>query len=357
MSWEMDGTSRRDFCRALAGLGAAASLANARRLAQAPAPGTGRIDLHHHFYVETPATKKFITNSPDPQPMIAGTPVRSIEAMEQAGVATAYLSCPLTFGDHPPSLRDDFRQAARDLNEHGARLVADYKGRFGLFAMLPLPDVDSSLREIEYAFGPLKADGVAVMTSYGNQWLGDVPFEPIFDELNRRQALVLAHPVAGPCCRNLQADTTPQTIEYGTDTSRAIWSLINDGTPAAPFTSRATRYANVRFVWSHGGGSLPGLVGRFLSRAAVIDLESTPLPDSRLHHLRRFFYDTAASANAVQMAALKSLVGVSQIVFGSDYPYVPIVNLVQALAKSGLTPEEVQRIERQNALALLRPRA
>src|SRR4029453_6103674 len=106
------------------------------------------------------------------------------------------------------------------LNEHGAKLVADYKGRFGLFAMLPLPDVDSSLREIEYAFGPLKADGVAVMASYVNQWLGNVPFGPVFYELNRRQALVLAPPVAGPCCRNLQADPTPQTIEYSTDTSR-----------------------------------------------------------------------------------------------------------------------------------------
>ena len=123
----------------------------------------------------------------------------------------------------------------------------------------------ASLREIEYAFDTLKADGVGLVTSYGNQWLGDHAFEPVFDELNRRKAVVYSHPVDAPCCHNLLPDTTPLTIEWLTDTSRAIWSMINDGnSPGAPvgkgFTSRATRYANIRFVWSHAGGTLLSLL-------------------------------------------------------------------------------------------------
>jgi len=258
------------------------------------------------------------------------------------------------------------RAFARETNEYGARQVSDHKGRFGLFAVLPLPDIDATLREVEYAFDTLRADGVGLLTSYGNRWLGDKDFEPVFDELNRRKAIVYSHPVDAPCCVNLLAETGPQTVEWNTDTSRAIWSFINDGMSAATSgslvagnvassaPSRATRYPDIRFVWSHAGGSLLGLVSRFLGRGAAADsLASTPQPNSRLHHLRRFYYDTAASANPVQMQALKSLVGSSQIVFGSDFPFASAMVAVQGLQTSGFSAEELRAVERQNALKLL----
>jgi predicted TIM-barrel fold metal-dependent hydrolase len=146
------------------------------------------------------------------------------------------------------------------------------------------------------------------------------------------------------------------TIEYNTDTSRAIFSLINDGTAAAPMTSMASRYGDIRFIWSHAGGSLLGLVGRFLGNAASGDnISRAPQQNSRLYHLRRFYYDTAASANPVQMHAMKGLVGMSQIVFGSDFPFgnPPIVNIVRGLETCGLSAEELRGIDRDNALRFL----
>ena len=98
------------------------------------------------------------------------TPERSLEAMDRAGIATAYLSCPL----EGISIR-----AARLMNEYGARLRSDHNGRFGVFAMLPLPDIDASLQEIEYSFDTLKSDGGCVLTSYDGRWLGD-PFSAGF---------------------------------------------------------------------------------------------------------------------------------------------------------------------------------
>ena len=119
------------------------------------------------------------------------------------------------------------------MNEYGARMVADYKGRFGLFAVLPLPDIDASLREIEYAFDTLKADGVGLLTSYGNMWLGDVRLRPVFDELNRRGAVVYTHPTDAPCCHSL-ANASPATLEWFTDTARSIMSLIAENAGAVP---------------------------------------------------------------------------------------------------------------------------
>jgi len=121
--------------------------------------------------------------------------------MDKAGVAAAMLSptAPAVwFGD-----ANEARAAARELNEFAAaKMVGEYKGRFGFFATLPMPDVDGTLREIEYAYDTLKADGVAFLTSYENKWLGDKTFDPIFDELNRRNAVVYTHPLEASCCRN-----------------------------------------------------------------------------------------------------------------------------------------------------------
>jgi predicted TIM-barrel fold metal-dependent hydrolase len=286
------------------------------------------------------------------------SPGKALEEMVRAGVETAFLSLPTRLGDDPVTMRPEAVGFAREVNEYGARIASDHEGRFGLFAFLPLPDVDASLREIEYAFDTLGAHGVGLMTSYAGSWLGDRAFQPVFEELDRRHALVYSHPTDGPCCHDLQSNTI-QTVEWNTDTSRAIWSVINDGTDRPPLTapgpSMATRHANITFVWSHGGGTLLGLIGRFLGRGGTrnVDLSQAPAPDSKLHHLRRFYYDTALSANRVQMRGLQELVGSARIVFGSDYPFMPILDTVDGLKRCGFSPEELNGIDRTNALRIL----
>ena len=345
------GMSRRDVLRALGGLGFGSSLVGTT-FAQASAPDR-RVDVHHHFFV-SPAARKYFASSPTPEPIVQYSPARSLDALEAAGVQKAFLSCPIPFGDDRIKDQRDAAKVARDLNDYGAKLVADNKGRFGLFALLPLPDIDASLREIEHVFDTLKADGVALVTSYGNRWLGDAAFEPVFDELNRRKAVVYTHPVDAPCCHNLVPNGT-LTIEWLTDTSRAIWSLINDGnTPGSSrtFASRATRYANVQFIWSHAGGTLVGLASRFLGQE-IAGLSADPAKDSKLYHLRRFFYDTATAANPIQMQALKRLVGSSQILFGTDFPFVPVAVGLSGLQTAGFSPQELRAVCFDNALRIL----
>src|ERR1043166_7165380 len=303
--------SRRDVIRRLVGTAGFAALSSrSSGFVDQTGNAAGRVDLHPHFFAPTLLPGSSIANRPNPRAILGHTPAQSIETMDQAGISTAILSCPLSFGSSSSDVPVNLRAFARVTKEYGARQVADHKGRFGLFAVLPLPDIDATLREIEFVFDTLRADGVGLLTSYGTRWLGDKEFEPVFDELNRRKAVVYSHPVDAPCCLNLLPDTGPQTVEWNTDTSRAIWSFINDGMSAetggslvagnvtSSVPSQATRHPNIRFLWSHAGGSLLGLVSRFLGRGAAPEsLLRTPQPNSRLHHLRRFYYDTAASAN------------------------------------------------------------
>jgi predicted TIM-barrel fold metal-dependent hydrolase len=323
---------------------------------RAQASGPRIIDCHHHFV--SPAFLKALTakqghktpgfTSYFPLGLWQNySPARDIELMDKQGVATAMLSVTspgVYFGD-----RDEARSLAREMNEYGAKMAADNKGRFGLFALLPLPLIDESLREIEYAFDTLKADGVGILTSYGNHWLGDAMFQPVLDELNRRKAVVYTHPIDAPCCQDLWPDINPTTLEFPTDTARTILSLLT--------SNAATRHADVRFIFSHGGGTMPAVIGRLgIGGADTLNgvLSRPADPNSRLYQLRRFYYDTAMSTNVVQMQALKTIAGVSQIVFGTDYPFGgDAAKHRQGLESCGLSADELAGIERGNAAKFL----
>jgi 6-methylsalicylate decarboxylase len=355
MTTENSSPSRRNVLAGLAALGASALLPESKSTAQTPPPSARVIDCHHHFV--SPAFLKALT-AKDGKKTEGFTsffplglwkdysPAKDIEAMDRDGVATALISCTapgVWFGNV-----DEAKGLARELNEYGAKMASDYKGRFGLLAVLPIPKVDETLKEIEYAFDTLKADGVGILTSYGNHWLGDPMFQPIFDELNRRKAVVYTHPIDAPCCQDLMPGVNPTTLEYPTDTTRAILSLISNNS--------ATRYADVKFIFSHGGGTMPSVIDRIgvgNPDTIAANLKGPAQPNSRLFHLRRFYYDTAQSTNTVQLQALKTIAGVPQILFGTDYPFgATAAKQVQGLNECGFTTQELQQIQMGNSARL-----
>jgi len=306
-----------------------------------------RIDVHHHFL--PPDYVRAVGEEPIGSLLVSGkvpdwTPARSVEVMDRHGIACAVVSMSapgLWFGD-----TDATRHLCRHCNEYAARMRADHPGRFGLFASLPLPDVDASLAEIAFALDVLKADGIGLLTSFGDRYPGDPAFAPVFDELNRRGAVVYFHPAAGACGQCL-SDIPAATLEFPFDTTRAIVSLLFSGTLA--------RCRNIKFIFSHAGGTLPFLADR------IARLEARPafkqhVPDGVIAELKRLNFDTALSANRYIFSALLQLIETDKILFGSDYPFAPeptTTATVRGLGELGLAADVLAGIERDNALALM----
>src|SRR5262249_20914154 len=201
------------------------------------------------------------------------------------------------------------RKLAREVNDFGAKLVADHKGRFGLFAAIALPDAEGSVKEIEYALDTLHADGIGLFTSYQGKYLGDPLFAPVLEELNRRKAVVYVHPVAPACCAAVVKGIPPGTIEYATDTTRTITSLLF-GEAGSAF-----RFPDIRWIWSHSGGTLPFLTGRLIRLAVERKEMHAHMPDGPLPILRRYNYEIAQGNTPGQLAALMKLVPISQVLF------------------------------------------
>ena len=336
---------RRLFLTSAFALGVSARFSQAADAAQqqATAGNPRRIDMHHHF--APPAWVADVKGRPLLQPAnTRWTPEQSIEDMDRGGVAAAVVSITnpgLWFGDPAQS-----RRLARACNEYGARLVADHPTRFGLFAAIPLPDVDASLAEIAHAYDTLKTDGMALFTSYGDRWLGNAAFRPVMEELNRRRAVVTVHPTAADCCRNLTyaPGVGPGSIEYGTDTTRAIMGVA--------FSGDAVRFPDIRFIWSHAGGSVPFLAGRIEGAASGA---KEALPNGFAAELKRYYYDIAGATNRGALASLLQLVAPTQIVFGTDFPPGGTSAAVaKALADLSLFSEsDLRAVERGNAVRLL----
>jgi 6-methylsalicylate decarboxylase len=309
--------------------------------AQPPAAKT-RIDVHHHFLPQFHVDAMMA-----PGRRAAGSPPRwspasSLEEMDKSGIATAILSVVqpgVWFGDNA----EEARSLARQLNDYGARLVRDYPGRFGLFAVIAPPDVQGSLNEIEYAFDTLKADGIALLTSYQNKYLGEPSFAPIYEELNRRKAVVYVHPTSPACCQGLVPGIPPSSIEYATDSTRTIAHLVFSGT--------AMKFPDIRWIFSHSGGTLPFLTSRFVRLAE--ERKPANLPDGPLPEFRKFHYELAQGNTPGQIAALLKMVSISQVLYGTDYPFRDGAEVNRGIAEWGFTPADERAIERENALALL----
>jgi 6-methylsalicylate decarboxylase len=223
-----------------------------------------------------------------------------------------------------------------------------------MFAVLPMPDIDTTLREIEYAFDVLHVDGVQIMSHYEFRYPGDYRFWPVLEELNRRKAVVFVHPFYLPPSHDILPGVRPATIEFPFDSTRAIVSLVLSGA--------TSRFSDIRFIFSHAGGTLPMLAGRIVELTRVISGRwvgepedehelARKVPNGVEHEFKRLYFEIANAYYPPTFGALHAFVPQSQILFGTDFPFLSVADHARGLREVAPVPA-VQAIERDNALSL-----
>ena len=342
-----NGLDRRGLLKALAAAGAVGAFSQTA-FAQAPkvnkltAKG-GAIDVHHHH--QPPGLAGGGGGGAKGKGKGKGgpgwTPALSLEQMDKFGIATSILSM-TQMGDILYDGTEKGRAAVRTGNEYGAKMMQENPKRFGLFASVPLPDIEGCLKEIEYAYDTLKCDGIGIYSNdNGNRWPGDPYYEPMYQELNRRKAIVFIHPLAPKCCANLN-DSVPFSMnEFDFDVTRCISSLLVNGV--------LHRYPDVRFIVPHSGGTVPILAGRIKDRFPNDAKHAEYIPDGVWPALQKLHYECAHGTYPMQLAALTKFVPASQLLFGTDFSPEPIETTVNELPTSGLSREVLQAMERGNA--------
>jgi predicted TIM-barrel fold metal-dependent hydrolase len=270
------------------------------------------IDTHHHmlpdfFWQETGNAHAPVGGFAPPQ----WSKEASISFMDDAGIDVAVLSIS-TPGVH---VGDDSRARAlaRRCNEFAATLVQSRPDRFGSFAALPLPDVDGALQELSYALDVLKLDGVLLFSNVQGIYLGDSRLEPLFTELERRAATVFVHPNPSPDPVAHRLGLPDSLIDFTADTTRAVAEML--------YSNRFARTSNVKYIFSHAGGTIPYLAGRF---GIVDEMHVIPGADARrtaAETFRELYWDTALAFGDPVLRMLRTVVGLDQVVCGSDYPY------------------------------------
>lgn len=275
----------------------------------------GLIDVHAHFVTDSYIRQARAAGhvKPDGVPAWpAWSADAHLELMDRSGIATALLSVSspgVFFGDAEAA-----RRLAREVNEDGAGTVRAHPDRFGLFASLPVPDVDGALAEIAYVFDELGADGVVLETNTHGVYLGDRRLEPVFAELARRDAVILLHPTSPVCWEQTALGRPRPMVEFIFDTARTVTDLLFAGT--------LERHPELKVIVPHCGGALPVLADRIDGFMKLFMPPEQNAPDA-VAQLRRLYYDLAGPAFPRQVPALLGLADPGHLLYGSDYCWTP----------------------------------
>ena len=307
----------------------------------------GRIDVHAHFLPDVYAqalARAGLTSLDGGFPIPAWSAAAALELMDRQGIATAMVSLSSPSAHFLPIAG---RPAlVRAVNDAGAELMRRHPGRFGYFATLPMPDISASLAEMRRAFDGLGVDGVVLQTNTDGAYLGSPAFAPIFAELNRRKATLFLHPTSPACFEALSLGRPAPLLEFPLDTTRTIVDLL--------YTRTLQTHPDVKVIVPHGGAALPALIARIAAFAAVPFFEPRPTSEAEVFEtLERLYYDVALSAHPVPFAALRRIAPITQILFGSDWPFTPEAgvarNIRQLAQANGLSESEARAIARDNA--------
>lgn len=321
---------------------------------QASGAGAGLrlIDVHHHCVLQEYERALVRSGASDPsRPLRKNSdPHALIETMAAFGMDAAVVN-PLSVAGVHHGDDANARYLCETTGEALATFVSAYPRKLGFFAPVPFPDVDGALRQTAYALDVLRADGIILLTNQNGVYIGDPRADAFYAELDRRHANVFVHPARPAFVDELSLKMWPAIVEYPFETTRIAANLI--------YNEQMRKYPNIRWILAHAGGCLPYLSTR-LKLMEEQDPNGPPnfsdrAPEGVTPYIGQFYFDTAISGSRAAMASLTRVAGPTQIMFGSDWPYIQREFVEEQIGDMREMPELADifaKVERESALAL-----
>ncbi len=273
-------------------------------------------------------------------------PEQRLREMDRQGVDREVLTLWTDiFGYDLPAAKGALWHAA--LNDSLARLCDTQPSRFAWMASGPLQDADLAARELERS---LKAGAIGgiVAAHVNGQNLGECELDEYWAACAELDAPVFIHPaqpVAPPRAARFGLN---QIVAYTQDTTLTVGSMIAAGV--------LDRFPRLQLILSHGGGSMPFLIGRFdrMHRAGNPEITGNMAADPPSQYLARFYYDTILH-HGPALRYLRDLVGIEQLLLGTDLPFPPgDPDPLLTLRQAGFNASDISQITDMNPRRLFR---
>lgn len=248
-------------------------------------------------------------------------------------------------------------QAAQCINDIYKNLMEKHPGRFQAFGWVPLPFVDAALEEASRCLNQLGFTGIGLPPSFAGRALDDPDFEPFWQLLDAKKAVVFVHPVGAHSCNHVGLDKYNLDITCGSPTQMSMVAM------RLVYSGVTQRYPNIRFVMGSCGGTLPfiwpqvedSLRMGFGAKGFFGWVKDTGLnPADPMAEFKRFYYDTWTHYIPLTMAAVQSSFGFDRLVYGSDAPFGSPINVRRYIENCELMTEaEKHRLIHQSAQNIL----
>jgi 6-methylsalicylate decarboxylase len=289
------------------------------------------IDVHTHLITQAYQTSMSGAGITD----VGGFPMpdwsvrTALEVMDDHGISASLLSISAPGIDFVSG--EAALLLARSINEEQAAIVQRHPTRFGALAILPLPDIEAALVELDHALGPLAFDGVVLFSNIQGIYLGDPRFAPLFDELERRHATVLVHPTPPSGFDPRLLGYPAPSVEFMFESTRMVMSLVGSGT--------LRRCPNVRIIVPHGGGTVPYLANRIARHIARFTGIEPPISqEAAFAALATLYYDLTSATHPTALDGLLRITTPDHLLFGSDFPFLSAALIPEAKANIGTHP-------------------
>jgi predicted TIM-barrel fold metal-dependent hydrolase len=295
-----------------------------------------RIDVHSHYL--PPFYRQACLESghanPDGMPYLPDwSPEAHIALMEDLHISRSIISISSPGVHLVPGEDASARKLARECNAYAADLKRRMPERFGYFAALPLPDVQGCLDEIARA-AEEGCDGFGVLTNAHGHYLGDPIFDPIFEELERRKALLFIHPSTPQCACSttgtagerggatvkaapLAKQYPNPMMEFFFDTARVVTNLFISGT--------VRRCPNLRIILPHLGGGFPPMLSRWTGFSQLVPGPWQGVSEAEVLDAfnKQIWFDLAGFVFPSQIRSMLYGVKVphTRMMYGSDFPF------------------------------------